>query len=132
MVVSSSYIKLSITANDPGPGKDADPITADISSTKQYEYHALKSGTMSTVAGEMDWRAVNNVLYGKTGLTSQTFWNYYGGDANTYEVKVTTKEQNTGREIPVVSGYGLMGDVWAYSGYGFDFQVLLIKVILRL
>ena len=80
---------------------------------------------MSTVAGEMDWRAVNNVLYGKTGLTSQTFWNYYGGDANTYEVKVTTKEQNTGREIPVVSGYGLMGDVWAYSGYGFDFQVLL-------
>ena len=124
-LVASSYIKLSITANDPGPGKDADPITADISSTKQYEYHALKSGTMSTVAGEMDWRAVNNVLYGKTGLTSQTFWNYYGGDANTYEVKVTTKEQNTGREIPVVSGYGLMGDVWAYSGYGFDFQVLL-------
>ena len=124
-LIASSYIKLSITANDPGPGKDADPITADISSTKQYEYHALKSGTMSTVAGEMDWRAVNNVLYGKTGLTSQTFWNYYGGDDNTYEVKVTTKEQNTGREIPVVSGYGLMGDVWAYSGYGFDFQVLL-------
>jgi hypothetical protein len=55
-LVASSYIKLSITANDPGPGKDADPITADISSTKQYEYHALKSGTMSTVAGEMDWK----------------------------------------------------------------------------
>ncbi len=43
-MVASSYIKLSITANNPGPGEDADPITADISSTKQYEYHALKSG----------------------------------------------------------------------------------------
>lgn len=124
-LIASSYIKLSITANDPGPGKDADPITADISSTKQYEYHALKSGTMSTVAGEMDWRAVNNVLYGKTGLTSQTFWNYYGGNTNAYEVKVTTKERNTGREIVVVTGNGLMGDVYAYSGAGFDFQVLL-------
>lgn len=124
-MVASSYIKLSITANNPGPGEDADPITADISSTKQYEYHALKSGTMSTTAGEMDWRAVNNVLYGKTGLTSQTFWNYYGGNTNAYEVKVTTKEQNSGREIVVITGNGLMGDVYAYSGAGFDFQVLL-------
>ena len=80
---------------------------------------------MSTVAGEMDWRAVNNVLYGKTGLTSQTFWNYYGGNTNTYEVKVTTKEQNTGREIVVISDNGLMGDMYTYSGAGFDFQVLL-------
>lgn len=124
-LIASSYIKLSITANDPKPGEDADPITADISSTKQYEYHALKSNIMSTVAGEMDWRAVNNVLYGKTGLTSQTFWNYYGGNTNTYEVKVTTKEQNTGREIVVISDNGLMGDMYTYSGAGFDFQVLL-------
>ena len=124
-LVASSYIKLSITANDPGPGEDADPITAEISATKQYEYHALKSGTMSTVAGEMDWRAVNNILYGNTGLTSQTFWNYYGGNTNTYEVKVTTKEQNTGREVVVTSGNGLMGDVYSYRGAGFDFQVLL-------
>ena len=123
-LVASSYIKLSITANDPGPGEDADPITAEISATKQYEYHALKSGTMSTVAGEMDWRAVNNILYGSTGLTSQTFWNYYGGNTNTYEVKVTTKDKNA-REVVVVSGNGLMGDMYTYSGAGFDFQVLL-------
>lgn len=123
-LVASSYIKLSITANDPGPGEDADPITAEISAIKQYEYHALKSGTMSTVAGEMDWRAVNNILYGSTGLTSQTFWNYYGGNTNTYEVKVTTKDKNA-REVVVVSGNGLMGDMYTYSGAGFDFQVLL-------
>ena len=44
---------------------------------------------------------------------------------NTYEVKVTTKEQNTGSEIVIFNYNGLMGDVWAYNVAGFNFQILL-------
>lgn len=127
-LIASSYIKLSITADDVDPGQDAPAITSDISSTKYYEYHAIKSAAMGTVAGEMDWRAVNNILYGKTGLTSQNFWNYYGGSTNAYEVKVTTKQIIAGevKEVEILTGSGLMGDnPFVYRGQGFDFEVLL-------
>ena len=42
----------------------------------------------------MDWQTVNEILYGKTGLTSTTFWQNF----NTPTVKITTTN-NEGKEV---------------------------------
>lgn len=90
-LVASCYIKVSIEPTAVDPGKDKDAFTTDMA-VKEYEYHALTS--TKTLVGQMDWMAVNNSIYGKTGLTSNTFWNYYGGANDEYEVEISVIQKN--------------------------------------
>lgn len=126
-LVASSYIKLQITDISTTPGEDKDPITANISATKEYEYHNLGGQNKAEVVGQMPWKEVNNVIYGKTGLNSQNFWNFYGGDEDKYEVKITTKQKTTGAELVLVT-YPLTADNhWIFNNAGFQFEVLINK-----
>lgn len=124
-LVASSYIKLQITDISVTPGEDKDPIKADISETKRYEYHALSN--KATIVGEMPWQEVNNVIYGKTGLNSQNFWNYYGGSKDQYEVKVTTKQQTTGNEVTIISNTITAGTNWVFGDKGLELEVMINK-----
>lgn len=92
-LMGSAYIKVEIVRNDPvtPDQEDKDPYAYSLP-VKEYEYHAL-SATPALI-NQMLWTDVNNQIYGATGLTSNTFWNYYGGANKEYEVKVTTTAQN--------------------------------------
>lgn len=125
-LVASSYIKLKITDIATTPGEDKDPITAEISATKNYEYHTMKQEGMTTVVGEMPWQEVNNVIYGKTGLNSQNFWNYYGENKNQYEIKVTTTEQN-GAVKELISRTATADQLVSFIHEGIEFEVMLNK-----
>lgn len=95
-LVASAYIKVSIVkepTQDPG---EKDIIPCDLTA-KAYEYHGL-SATPKLI-NQMDWKDVNNLIYGKAQLTSSTFWNNYGGAQKEYEVKVTTTEKNGSTKV---------------------------------
>ena len=82
-MVASSYIKVEIVDEIVTPPSQQDkPDLAYPMTDKFYEYHALKAA--NTVIGSMDWTDVNNKIYGRAGLTSSTFWNYYGGASDEY------------------------------------------------
>lgn len=82
-MVGSSYIKIAITATDP---VQKEPISAAIDGVAEKDYYTL-TGAFTEV-GAMSWQEINTKIYGATGLTAASFWNYYGGSANTYNVKV--------------------------------------------
>lgn len=126
-LVASSYIKLQITDISTTPGEDKDPITAIISSTKEYEYHNLGGQSNAEIVGQMPWQEVNNVIYGKTGLNSQNFWDFYGGNKDEYEVKVTTKQKTTGAELVLVTYPLTANNHWIFNNAGFQFEVLINK-----
>ncbi len=92
-LMGSAYIKIEIVRNDPQTPdqEDKDPYAYELPE-KDYEYHALNANP--TLINQMLWQDVNNKIYGSTGLTSNTFWNYYGGANKEYEVKVTTTDKN--------------------------------------
>jgi len=92
-LMGSAYIKVEIVRNDPQTPdqEDKDPYAYELG-VKEYEYHGLSSA--ATLINQMLWTDVNNQIYGATGLTSNTFWNYYGGTDKQYEVKVTTTAKN--------------------------------------
>lgn len=98
-LVASSYIKLQIVEKEE-EGEDQPDITADIDETLPFEYNNLTSD--KTEVAEMPWEKVNNVIYGVTGLTSTEFWNYYGGENNNYQIKVTTTNKS-GQTVEVLS-----------------------------
>lgn len=91
LMVASSYIKVEITRDPVKPGQDQKPYTYNMG-VKEYEYHSLKAAFEQI--GRMDWTAVNNKIYGVTGLTSSNFWNYYGGTNNDYEVEISVIAKN--------------------------------------
>ena len=82
-MVGSSYIKIDITATSSEP---IEAINANIDVTAEKDYSTL-SGAYTEV-GAMSWEEINTKIYGKTGLTAASFWNYYGGDNDTYNIKV--------------------------------------------
>ncbi len=90
-LVASSYIKLKFveTPSTPGEPVEYDPYYM---TAREYEYHSLSA--THTLIGQLDWRDVNTQIYGIASLSSSTFWNYYGGSNNEYEVKITTTEKN--------------------------------------
>ena len=90
-LVASCYIKVDIQPTAPKPGEDQKDLRTDLT-VKEYEYHALTN--VATLVNQMDWTAVNNSIYGKSQLTSQTFWNYYGGSSDEYEVEVSVIQKN--------------------------------------
>lgn len=90
-MVASAYIKVQIVREQTQAPSDQKPYSYELG-TKYYEYHNLTA--TPTLINQMDWTMVNNKIYGVTGLTAQTFWNYYGGNANTYDVTVTSTKNN--------------------------------------
>ncbi len=100
-LVASSYIKLSIERTTPQPGVDKPDYVVNMGKVKEYEYHTL-AGAQTTVVN-MPYTDINNYLYGLTGLNAQNFWNYYGGNDDTYSVKISTIGK-TGQPV-VVSGF---------------------------
>lgn len=95
-LVASCYIKVSIEPVAADPGKDKDALTTDMT-VKEFEYHALSEN--KTLVGQMNWQDVNNSIYGKTGLTANNFWNYYGGTNNQYEVEISVIEKNGNKKV---------------------------------
>lgn len=85
-LVASCYIKVSIEPVAPDPGQEQ-PLLRTEMTPKAFEYHALTNN--KTLVGQMNWMDVNNSIYGKSGLSSSTFWNYYGGDNDVYEVEIS-------------------------------------------
>lgn len=100
-LMGTAYIKVEIVRNDPETPDQQDkaPYSYDLS-VKEYEYHNLSA--TPTLINQMLWQDVNNQIYGVTGLTSNTFWDYYGGANKEYEVKVTTTKD--GRAIVLGTG----------------------------
>lgn len=93
VMVASSYIKLSITRNDPvDPDKeDKADNEVEMSAAQNYAYRTLTAAARKVVS--MPYTAINNELYGKEGLTAVTFWQEY---ESTYNVKVEVVA-NSGR-----------------------------------
>lgn len=88
-VVASSYIKMEIVedAKDPEIGEDYNiPME-----TKYFKYSELTDNY--SLINAMNWKDVNNQIYGATGLSSSTFWNYYGGTTDTYEVEISVLDK---------------------------------------
>ena len=86
-LVRQAMIKLQITLEEVQPD-DKNDNNITISEAKQYDYRTLTS-SFDVLVGDMDWTRVSKEVYDLEGLTSANFWNYYGGDNDTYEVQVT-------------------------------------------
>ncbi|MDE6169849.1 MAG: hypothetical protein K2F68_01685, partial [Duncaniella sp.] len=80
-MVASAYIKIDIVDKAPVTPEAKKDIITELAS-KEFEYHNLTSNW--TNVNQMPWEQVNNAIYGKTGLTSQNFWNYYGVPSYNY------------------------------------------------
>lgn len=100
-LVASAYIKVLITHDevvvDPDP---KDPVKNELP-VQEFGYHALKGS--DTLVGHMGWQDVNNYIYGRTGLTSQNFWNYYGGASQTYEINLSVYDAKTDKKTVVLN-----------------------------
>lgn len=96
VLVASSYIKVKFVEKASTPGKEViyDPYYMQV---KTYEYHNLTA--QGTQIGKMSWQEINNQIYGIASLSSSTFWNYYGGNNNTYEVEISTTLQNGQKKV---------------------------------
>lgn len=127
-LVASSYIKLSIERTTPQPGVDKPDYDVNMSAAKEYEYHSL-SGS-GTLVVEMPWTDINNKLYGLTGLNAQNFWDYYGGNDNTYAVKISTINK-TGSSIGLLYQQIQAGQNWVTNNNssipGVIFGIMLNK-----
>lgn len=124
-LVASSYIKLNIVNTPTEEAEDQPDIIGNIGNERAFEYNNLTSAT--TKVGEMPWTEVNNVIYGKTGLTSKEFWNYYGGDENVYQIKVTTTSKS-GNTVTLINQEGKADNLVSFNNDGIYFDVRLNNV----
>ena len=115
-LVASSYIKLSISEDDVDPGTKPDYGTIEMAAPKAADYHKLESGALAFTNGyandnvNMDYQAINNKIYGTAKLTSTTFWNYYGGQNQEYNVSVTVTEKNGNEKVIINESIGQATD----------------------
>ncbi len=79
-LVHSSYIKLEVVRNMPGA-----PVTLPIQSEEAIPYNYRDIYEYTSIA-QMSWEAINTKIYANEGLTSDNFWNFYGGDENKCDV----------------------------------------------
>ena len=90
-LVATSYIKLQIVrkASSQTPLGDQPVNLAD---AKELIYQNIPAAGKQV--SDMGWERINKELYAHAGLTSTTFWNYFGGSSNTYEVEVKVMQKN--------------------------------------
>lgn len=120
-MVGSAYIKVKIVREPTTAPVDKNAYNYELG-VKEYEYHALAA--TPTLINQMDWTMVNNKIYGVTGLTANTFWNYYGGANKSYEVKVTTTE-NTGAEKVIGTGTAQANNTFTITNDGISCETTL-------
>lgn len=106
-LLAAAFIKFQITAGEPKA-----PITAE-AETLYYNYDEIPAtvGTNHpwTVAKYLlNWDDLNDILYTKTGLTAETFWNYYGGSDDNFNISVFAYSSDT-KKTEVLRGYA--GDI---------------------
>lgn len=127
-LVASSYIKLSIGRTAPQPGVDKPDYSVNMSGVKEYEYHSVSAA--GTLVVNMPWTDINNSLYGLTGLTSQNFWDYYGGADDTYTLKISTINKSN-QQINLLFEQVAADQGWMTNGNaaipGIIFSVMLNK-----
>lgn len=127
-LVASSYIKLSISRNDPSPSEKPDYGIIKMGDDKFAEYYKLedsnKAFTNSYEKDDvyMDYQAINNKIYGTSKLTSTTFWNNYGGAHKVYKVSVSVIEKND-KEKVLHDEDVASTDIWQYSQNGLVFSI---------
>lgn len=88
-MVASAYIKIDITEKPVTPGKPQDPNAITMPEVTKL-YHDLRAS--HTLIGQLNWTDVNNQIYGYYKLTSQNFWQYFGGSQNEYTVEVSVDD----------------------------------------
>lgn len=113
-LIASAYIKVAIVKDKPTQSEDLGDLPVPMTQ-QAYEYHALKS--TKTLVGQMDWKTVNNKIYGATGLTSSTFWDFYGGANDNYDVTVSVTGVN-GSQIELASGKAQANNTFSLSAKG--------------
>lgn len=102
-LIGSAYIKIKIVRDAPATPENQGNLNITMTDkVPEFEYHTLKN--TRTLVAQMPWTSVNNMIYGSTGLTANTFWNYYGGSNNEYEVKVTATTNASGTQKTIASG----------------------------
>lgn len=117
-MVASAYIKVNIVdviPDDPENLGDLPAVNIINGAAPEYKYQNLKE--TQTAVGEMNWTRVNNEIYGITGFTSSTFWNYYGGDKNEYTVTVTATT-TSGTQASIINDKGEMGVAKTFTNDG--------------
>lgn len=120
-LVGSAYIKVQITDKETvTPGEQKDLVTR--LGDKEYEYHGLKA--TPTLINQMNWTAVNNAIYGKTGLSANDFWNYYGGANDIYSVALTVVEKN-GNVKTLATGSQKADQAYTLSAEGVECETTL-------
>lgn len=97
-MVASAYIKVEFVREPVVDGPDKDIIPYNMVTPPPFEYSKLNDN--KTPIGQMRWEDVNTKIYGAAGLSSDDFWNYYGGANDEYEVKVSVVDEN-GNEKPL-------------------------------
>ena len=122
-MIASAYIKVQFVASTPVTPDDKPTINASISADKSYEYHDLIDTYVKV--GEMTYQDVNNKIYGATGTTSTSFWGYYAGNEDKYNVKLTTKDKTTGADKVLWTGEGECGTAFTYTNEGVQVEILL-------
>ena len=95
-LVASAYVKVEIVREQVKPGEDQKPNEI-LMDTKEYKYSQLTASHVEV--GKMSWMDVNNRIYGQSGLSSDNFWNYYGGAGNEYEVEVSVIDRNNSKKV---------------------------------
>lgn len=133
-LIASSYIKIKFVRSKDNPTILDDLIIPMTGNEPEISYQTLTSA--QRLVGEMPWSRVNSEIYGRLGLSSDNFWNYFGGAANDYEVtletttkagaKITLARQSAVADTPVqIVGEGILAEVTLGSG---DTQTSNIKV----
>lgn len=99
-LVNRSYIKIEIVAKT----VNVDGTSTAISAAKNFNYTEIGTAWdskdnkhLATSVAEMSWQAVNEILYGKTGLTSTSFWDNFAPAA----VTIKTTEVKNGKDEEV-------------------------------
>ncbi len=95
-MVASAYIKLEFVREPVVPGVDKDNIKYDMA-TREFKYSQLNDN--KTQIGQMSWQDVNTKIYGAAALSSDNFWNFYGGANDEYEVEVSVIEKNGSKKV---------------------------------
>ncbi len=118
-MVASSYIKIEIVRTVVSPDKLGDlPILLD---SKNFSYPSLTANGLNI--NTMSYQDVNNKIYGATGMTSSTFWQYYGGADKGYKIDITVNDHGTAKSL--YSGNWRAMDNAAISTGGVKFAVTL-------
>ncbi len=97
-MVASAYIKVNILPKKAEVPVEQDPIISEFIKEESINYNSLTSGW--SYVNQMPWTDVNNAIYGKTGLTSNNFWNYYGVPA--YNATIEVAVQDNGKDVTII------------------------------